>query len=60
MACVQMVPPNDMASVDSELHGSCVHQAATHYAGYPRVDPDQDCDSYELWEGRSCDLADSG
>lgn len=31
MACVQMVPPNDMAPVASELHGSCVHQAATFY-----------------------------
>ena len=41
-----------------ENHGSCVHQAATHYTGYPSVDTDQDSDPYELWEGEPWDLAD--
>lgn len=47
-----------MDPVASELHGSCSHQAAAHYTGYPSVDTDQDIDSYELWEGGPCDLAD--
>lgn len=49
---------DELAPVASELHGSCVHQAATHYTGYPSVDTDQDSDPYELWEGEPWDLAD--
>lgn len=49
---------DEMDPVASELHGSCSHQAAAHYTGYPSVDTDQDIDSYELWEGGPCDLAD--
>lgn len=68
MACVQMVPLNRkhgpgpvscMAPVSTRQPlPKETGMSATHCTGYRRVDTDQDSDSWELWEGGSCDLAD--
>lgn len=68
MACVQIVPLNRkhgpgpvscMAPVSTRQPlPKETGMSATHCTGYRRVDTDQDSDSWELWEGGSCDLAD--